>query len=181
MPTPSAARSVLRVLFAERRRYGAKGAAMTGDATPEGLEVLTISDCLRLLKSGCIGRVGFMHAGQPRVLPVNYTADDDGSVVFRTADQSILTTIGARAATFEVDGFDERHRTGWSVCVQGIGREITTADDRLARQLQRLSVITWAPGRRDRWFAVLADEITGRRLPLTASPGDFGWFTDAVS
>jgi nitroimidazol reductase NimA-like FMN-containing flavoprotein (pyridoxamine 5'-phosphate oxidase superfamily) len=154
---------------------------MTEDSTLEGLEVLTTSDCLRLLTSGCIGRVGFMHAGQPRVLPVNYTADDDGSVVFRTAQQSILTTIAARPATFEIDGFDEQHRSGWSVCVQGIGREITTADDPLARQLQRLSVITWAPGRRDRWFAVLADEITGRRLALTALPGDFGWIGGVVS
>ena len=154
---------------------------MTKDAALEGLEVLTTSDCLRLLKSGCVGRVGFMDVGQPRVLPVNYTADDDGSVVFRTAHQSILTMIGARPATFEIDGFDERHRTGWSVCVQGVGREITTADDPLARQLQRLSVITWAPGRRDRWFAVLADEITGRRLPLRAWPGGSGGITDVVS
>ena len=93
---------------------------MTKDAALEGLEVLTTSDCLRLPKSGCVGRVGFMDVGQPRVLPVNYTADDDGSVVFRTAHQSILTMIGARPATFEIDGFDERHRTGWSVC--GAGR-----------------------------------------------------------
>ena len=154
---------------------------MGDDRKLEGLEILPLDDCLRLLTGGRIGRVGFVVDGSPRVLPVNYAADMDGSVAFRTAPGSILARVAAQPAVFEVDGFDERSRTGWSVCVQGIGREITDADDPLARRLHELAVITWAPGPRDRWFTVTRDEITGRRIPLAATPGDFGWIPGVVS
>jgi uncharacterized protein len=146
-----------------------------------GLEVLTPGDCLYLLAGGCIGRVGFVVSGQTHVLPVNYAVDKDGSVVFRTMAQSILTSVAAKPVAFEVDGFDERHQMGWSVCVHGVGREITDADDPTARRLLELSVVTWAPGQRDRWFAITPDEITGRRLPLAATAADFGWTPGVVS
>jgi nitroimidazol reductase NimA-like FMN-containing flavoprotein (pyridoxamine 5'-phosphate oxidase superfamily) len=146
-----------------------------------GLEVLTPGDCLYLLAGGCIGRVGFGVSGQTHVLPVNYAVDKDGSVVFRTMAQSILTSVAAKPVAFEVDGFDERHQMGWSVCVHGVGREITDADDPTAGRLRELSVVTWAPGQRDRWFAITPDEITGRRLPLAATAADFGWTSGVVS
>jgi nitroimidazol reductase NimA-like FMN-containing flavoprotein (pyridoxamine 5'-phosphate oxidase superfamily) len=146
-----------------------------------GLEVLTPGDCVHLLAASRIGRVGFVASGQPHVLPVNYVIDDDGAVVFRTTAESILTSVADQPAAFEVDGFDERHRTGWSVCVHGLGREITGADDPVARRLRGLSVVTWAPGQRDRWFAITPDQITGRRLPLAATAADFGWTPGVVS
>jgi nitroimidazol reductase NimA-like FMN-containing flavoprotein (pyridoxamine 5'-phosphate oxidase superfamily) len=146
-----------------------------------GLEVLNAGDCLYLLAGGYIGRVGFVVSGQPHVLPVNYSVDVDGSVVFRSTAESILTHVVGKPVAFEVDGFDERHHTGWSVCVQGMGREITGADDPIARRLQELSVVTWAPGQRDRWFAVTPDQITGRRLPLDLDAVHFGWTPGVVS
>jgi nitroimidazol reductase NimA-like FMN-containing flavoprotein (pyridoxamine 5'-phosphate oxidase superfamily) len=147
----------------------------------EQLEVLTADECLILLARTAIGRVGFVVAGQPHVLPVNYLADTDGTIVFRTHDRSILTGVAGHPATFEVDGYDERRRLGWSVCVHGDGRDITNVDDPTARRLRALDVVTWAPGRRDRWFAITADEITGRRIPLRASPASFGWVPGVVS
>ena len=145
-----------------------------------GLEVLTAGECLHLLAERRIGRVGFVVSGQPHVLPVNYSADRDGSVVFRTTAGSILTNVAGRPVAFEVDGFDELRHTGWSVCVHGVGREISERDDPTARRLQELSVVTWAPGERDRWFAVTPDMITGRRLPLDATATDFGWTPGVV-
>ena len=154
---------------------------MTTEMDLESLEVLTTDDCLMLLARAAIGRVGFVVAGRPIVLPVNYLADPDSTIVFRTHDRSILTAVARHSATFEVDGYDEAHRLGWSVCVHGEGREITDSDDAVARRLRDLDVDTWAPGRRDRWFAIAADQITGRRLPLTASPASFGWLPGIVS
>jgi nitroimidazol reductase NimA-like FMN-containing flavoprotein (pyridoxamine 5'-phosphate oxidase superfamily) len=154
---------------------------MPDDSELHGLEVLSPAACLRLLGSGRIGRVGFVSDGQPHVLPVNYVASDAGEVVFRTTDGSVLTAVAGRPATFEIDGYDEQSRTGWSVCVHGLGREITDADDPLARQLRDLDVITWAPGRRDRWFAILGDQLTGRRIPMTVTPADLGWIAGVVS
>ena len=146
-----------------------------------GLEILSSAECVRLLGTGRIGRVGFISDGQPHVLPVNYVASDAGEVVFRTTDGSVLTEVAGGPAAFEIDGYDEQARTGWSVCVHGPGREITDAGDVLAERLRELNVITWAPGPRDRWFAILGDQITGRRIPMTVTPADLGWIAGVVS
>jgi nitroimidazol reductase NimA-like FMN-containing flavoprotein (pyridoxamine 5'-phosphate oxidase superfamily) len=144
------------------------------------LEPLSTQENLRLLGVGRVGRVGFSVDGLPHVLPVNYRADDDGTVVFRTTAGSILTAVAGQPVAFEVDGFDEHRRSGWSVCVSGQARELSSADDPRARELRQLNVVTWAPGIRQRWFAVAPEQITGRRLPLDATPSDFGWMPGIV-
>ena len=154
---------------------------MPDDDERHDLEILSPAECLRLLGTGRIGRVGFVSNGQPHVLPVNYLASAAGEVVFRTTDGSVLTAVAGGPAAFEIDGYDEQARTGWSVCVHGPGREITDAGDVLAERLRELNVITWAPGPRDRWFAVLGDQITGRRIPMTVTPADLGWIAGVVS
>ena len=147
----------------------------------DGLEVLSAAECLTLLGKGRIGRVGFVSDGQPHVLPVNYVASDAGEVVFRTTEDSVLAAVAGESAVFEIDGYDEQAKTGWSVCVHGPGREITDGNDVLADRLRELTVITWAPGPRDRWFAILGDQLTGRRIPMTVTPSDRGWFAGIVS
>jgi nitroimidazol reductase NimA-like FMN-containing flavoprotein (pyridoxamine 5'-phosphate oxidase superfamily) len=145
-----------------------------------GLEELNAGECLYLLAGNTIGRVGFVAHGLPHVLPVNYGVDRDGSIVFRTTSQSVLAGVGGQTVVFEVDGYEEARQLGWSVCVLGTAREITDHDDPTAQRLRELSVVTWAPGPRDRWFAITPDQITGRRLPLQVSPRDFGWLPGVV-
>src|SRR5207344_1546822 len=88
------------------------GAVMTNHVDFEGLEVLPLAECLTLLADSRIGRVGFTVTGTPRVLPVNFIADADGSIVFRTAATSVLNRVAGHPAAFETDGYDERNRTG---------------------------------------------------------------------
>jgi nitroimidazol reductase NimA-like FMN-containing flavoprotein (pyridoxamine 5'-phosphate oxidase superfamily) len=95
---------------------------MSTDAELEGFDVLAKAECAVLLTRGCVGRVGFVVGGRPQVLPVNYAADDTGVVVFRTSANSSLMAIAMQAVVFEVDGLDEAHRAGWSVCVHGTAR-----------------------------------------------------------
>jgi nitroimidazol reductase NimA-like FMN-containing flavoprotein (pyridoxamine 5'-phosphate oxidase superfamily) len=150
---------------------------MGTDLELEGFEVLSRQECGALLSRGCVGRVGFVVGGRPQVLPVNYAADDAGVVVFRTSANSILMAVAMQAVVFEVDGLDEAHRTGWSVCVHGSAREITERDDPIAERLRTLAVIPWAPGHRQRWFAITPAEITGRRLPVQGmAEGLGGWY-----
>jgi len=145
------------------------------------LEVLDQVECLRLLGSTRVGRVGFVSGGRPRVFPVNYAASSAAEIVFRTTEHSILTDVAGEPVGLEIDGYDEGRSTGWSVCVQGLAREITHADDAQARRLRDLPVNTWAPGRRDRWFVVVCEEITGRRIPMTLKPAELGWIEGVVS
>jgi uncharacterized protein len=150
------------------------------DEERAGLVALETEECLRLLRDAVIGRVAFQAYGAPQLLPVNFAVDDDGTVVFRTEERSVLVQVAGQPAVFETDGFDPTTHTGWSVCVLGVGREITAGQDPAAGRLLEMTVIPWAPGRRDRWFAISPDQITGRRIPMVRA-ADFGWIPGVVS
>jgi nitroimidazol reductase NimA-like FMN-containing flavoprotein (pyridoxamine 5'-phosphate oxidase superfamily) len=132
-------------------------------------------ECLRLLLEHQIGRVAVTIDRQPHIVPVTYAADDDGNVVFRTGVDTVLTRVDLERVAFEIDGIDERARSGWSVCVHGFGREITDVEEPTARQLREKLRSSWAPSPRPRWFAIYPREFTGRRLrpPTTA---EVSWF-----
>jgi nitroimidazol reductase NimA-like FMN-containing flavoprotein (pyridoxamine 5'-phosphate oxidase superfamily) len=144
-----------------------------------GFVVLDESECLELLAHAAIGRVGFVLHGRPEILPVNYGADRTGCVLFRTGERSSLTTIDGHAVVFEVDGFDAGQHTGWSVCLHGTAQELSPREE-LSTSMRGVTVISWAPGQRDRWFAVTPTSITGRRLPMSAAPADVGWLPGVV-
>jgi len=132
------------------------------------LETLDRSECLNLLATAQVGRLAFVVDRRPEILPVNY-ALADGAVVFRTSEGSALTKASMTEVAFEVDGVDESTRTGWSVLLKGQADDIGDAVDETSERLRRLSLVSWAPGRRDRWFVVRPRQISGRRL-LVVTP-----------
>lgn len=140
---------------------------MTPDAGPaedwSGLEVLGADECRRLLTDAAVGRVGFVDAGSPMILPVNFTMDGP-SVVFRSAPGSKLAAaMLQRPVAFEVDDWDAMNHTGWSVLATGVA-DLVDDPDEVAR-LERLPVRPWSrPDLRDQWVRVLVEELTGRRL-----------------
>ena len=104
---------------------------------------------------------------QPVIRPVNYVFDKSlQSVVFRTAQGSKFDALlrAARAA-FEIDGIDERSRTGWSVIIHGVTEEIINLSE--VRRLDGLGLETWAPGLKPRWVRIRARTVSGRRIVLT--------------
>ena len=128
-----------------------------------GLEVLSSSECTRLLQDHQVGHVAFLEAGEPWVLPVVYRLDGN-RIVFRSAVGAKLD-LAERAdpIAFEIDGWDEGDRVGWSVLVRGIPHDITDADE-IAR-LDTLGVEQWVAGPYPmRWIVIIPDEITGRRI-----------------
>ena len=68
--------------------------------------------------------------------------------------------------SFQVDRIDDTTHTGWSVLVQGVAHDVSSAVDTTSEQLRRLALITWAPGARHRWFRIRFDTISGRRLAV---------------
>ncbi len=128
-----------------------------------GLEILSPEECHLQLRLGAVGRIGFVDAGSPAILPVNYTMDGP-AVVFRTAAGSKLSAgMMQRPVCFEVDHWDTMSHTGWSVLAKGVADEVLDAEE-IAR-LERLPVRPWSrPDLRDHWVRIMVEELTGRRV-----------------
>ena len=52
-----------------------------------GIELIDRDACLELLRTRSVGRLGIVVAGQPLILPVNYSVLDE-TIVFRSAPGS---------------------------------------------------------------------------------------------
>ena len=130
------------------------GRAMTAgaDDRPAELFQLDRSTCLALLGTHHVGRV-VIGGPTPAVVPVNYRLVD-GSIAFRTTRAARVGQPSPEPVLFEVDMFDERTHSGWSVIVRG-PLQVATGGS--------VTVESWAPGR-DRWMVVAVDEVTGRVL-----------------
>ncbi|MFI7127876.1 pyridoxamine 5'-phosphate oxidase family protein [Nonomuraea sp. NPDC050153] len=128
-----------------------------------GLQVLSREECLGLLSTTPIGRIVFTDHALPAVQPVNFHLDGH-SIVIRTSTGSKLAAATRRAVVaFEADEFDPELRTGWSVTAVGHARAVTDPDemDRLAA----LPLPIWAPGSRDHYIVIDAEQVSGRRIP----------------
>jgi nitroimidazol reductase NimA-like FMN-containing flavoprotein (pyridoxamine 5'-phosphate oxidase superfamily) len=129
-----------------------------------GLEVLDRSECLRLLASGTIGRLGVCTSAGPIVLPVNHVLLDDEVVVGTGVGSELHDALRAQLVAFEIDDVDVTYEWGWSVLVRGRARhledpqEVAWAGRRLLR--------SWGPGERRRFTAIPTTEVTGRRIGL---------------
>lgn len=130
----------------------------------EGLEILGMDECLRLIARARVGRVAFMEAGEPLILPVNHALDRSNTIVFRSARGSKLDAAwGGHAVAFEVDGYDEASRIGWSVVVRGAADIVT--DPRDYEHLESLGLRPWADAvPRVEWIRIRPTEISGRRI-----------------
>ncbi len=126
------------------------------------IEVLDQDTCLGLLASEPLGRVAFLEAGAPRILPVNHLVDGR-SVVFRSALGAKLDAAERnRAMAFEVDRYDGSQGTGWSVLLTGLAEVVDDADE-IAR-LGELGLRSWAmgPEHDPQWVRIRIEEISGR-------------------
>ena len=124
-------------------------------------------ECWQLLATAEFGRLGLLVGDRPEVLPVNYILDGE-TVLFRTAEGTVLTKAAFKVVALEADRVDEPTHEGWSVLVQGVAEDISNAIDANSERMRRLSLVTWAPGVRHRWFRIKPDKMTGRRLRVMA-------------
>ena len=128
-----------------------------------GIEVLDYAECLRLLATKQVGRIGFAIWGGPEILPVNYVLDGD-AVVFATGAGSKLSAVVRSAVVFEVDETDEQTRSGWSVVIHGLAQEVTAADTRTLERVRALPLEPWAEGRKPYYVRITPRFVSGRRV-----------------
>ena len=129
-----------------------------------GAQQLTGAECLRLLASVPVGRLGVTIDALPAVLPVNFVVSD-GAVLFRTVPGTKLDTATAGAVVaFEVDGFGTTDNPGgWSVLVRGVARELVDPVELAAARELPLESWAWEGGA-DRFVRIEPTVLTGRRV-----------------
>jgi hypothetical protein len=126
------------------------------------VEALEPAECMRLLASARLGRVGLTTPDGPQVLPVNHTVLD-GTIVFRTDLYGALAA-GTRddVVAFEADELDDLMRSGWSVLVVGRAEHVEEHAE-MAEAFRRMGQ-PWAPGLRPLVARIVPSRVTGRRF-----------------
>jgi nitroimidazol reductase NimA-like FMN-containing flavoprotein (pyridoxamine 5'-phosphate oxidase superfamily) len=125
-------------------------------------------ECLRLLADNEVGRLAVTVDGQPAIYPVNYVADGD-VVVFRSDANNKFHGAAMSRVAFEVDHLDTELKQGWSVVVQGVGRDISDAIDPPSELRRTLPLEPWAPGDNEFWIEIFNPEVWGQRLSVVTA------------
>lgn len=130
--------------------------------TWEHKEQLEPVECMRLLSSARLGRVGVCTPTGPQILPVNHSVLD-GTIVFRTDLYSLIAKETREAdVAFEADELDDLMQSGWSVLVTGRAEHVEDPDD-VAEIFRRMGE-PWAPGLRPLVVRIQPATVTGRRF-----------------
>jgi uncharacterized protein len=135
----------------------------------EGLGLLTREQCLDHLRRGGVGRVGLTMHGLPVILPVNFVFVD-GDVVFRTGEGTKLQAAAENTVVaFELDAYDDRNASGWSVLV--VGNSSTVTDQRDVARFATYDIAPWADGGRASYVRVRPQLVSGRQI-VTSNADD---------
>ena len=138
---------------------------MSSAVDRHGLEVLPLAQCLSLLRSRPLGRLAYVDAGSPVIVPVNYLMDGHHVVLRTLAGGKLDTAIMGGAVAFQIDDHDPSRGTGWSVLVKGHAELVDDDDDVTREYAQQLDSWAAVDERGDvAWIRIDADEISGRRL-----------------
>jgi uncharacterized protein len=155
----------------------AEGKAMAGNGgEPEEttvasrLEEIPEEECLALLAGKSVGRLVVVHEDEPVAFPVNYVVDGH-TVAVRTDPGTMLDWATLGKVAFEVDQIDEERHQGWSVLVQGIGRDVTEGVDAWSERLRSKELEPWAGGERRHWIAIASPRVSGRRIRQAQAEG----------
>jgi uncharacterized protein len=127
------------------------------------LEVLPLAQCLTLLRSRPLGRLAYIDAGHPVVVPMNHLVDGSTVVVRSLGGSKLDAVLRDKPVSFQLDDYDATRGTGWSVLVQGKAI-VLDEEDRIERYEQELDSWAISDDSDVTWLRIRADEISGRRL-----------------
>lgn len=116
---------------------------------------LAADECMELLGATLVGRLARNHPAGPTVTPVNFVTREGGIIIRSLPGGRIDAAERGEAASFEADGIDERHRSGWTVLLRGHLRIIEPDD---------IDVPDSFAAGHDDLLELQPSEITGRRL-----------------
>jgi uncharacterized protein len=135
-----------------------------------GLEVLSFEECLRLLASVPVGRVGVVADGEIVVLPVNHAVDGQDPVFLTARGSKLSAAEQQNVAAFEADHYDQQNQTGWSVLITGHAEAIYEQAE--IERLSRFGLRPWPnAAQHPVWMRVRALSVSGRRIPASSDSG----------
>jgi uncharacterized protein len=145
--------------LSRENRIRAEGVEVTEPEVDQGLEILSLAECERLLTAGGVGILALGGGGAPVLRPVNF-AVHGRSVWLRTGEGRILAAAKARRpVSFVVSSIDRLEHVGHSVVVIGRLAERTKEDD-----VPELRLRPWVHSDKHHLVALSIDEVSGRRI-----------------
>ena len=126
------------------------------------LHTLGRGECLELLRTVTVGRIGFTESALPAIHPVNFTLEGDNVIIRTSGGGKLAAAVNGAVVAFEADDIDTATRTGWSVVVVGHAS--------LIRDINQLVALAgpegrpWVRGRTDHVIRIKTERITGRRI-----------------
>jgi uncharacterized protein len=127
-----------------------------------GLEVLAEDECLRLLGTRTLGRIGVTSDALPLVLPVSFWFDGNRILVRTTHGSKLDNATRNAVVAFEVDELDPVDHTGWSVVVRGVASHVASADT--LGVLSAAPIPRWASNGSAHAIAIAPELVSGRRI-----------------
>ncbi len=135
---------------------------------PSHSEDLTRQECLDLLRRASLGRIGVSSGALPHVEPVHFRLVGD-DVVLRVGQRTRLDIAATdNVVAFEVDSFDSRSRTGWSVMVTGVARRLD--DPSMLEAVDASDLPPWSTEAGECVLAISTDVVNGERIGPSADP-----------
>jgi hypothetical protein len=135
----------------------------------DGFEVLDRDECLRLLATATLGRVGFTSGALPSVLPVSFHLDDERILVRTRRGTTLDAAMQNVVVAFEVDDLDSDGQTGWSVAVTGVAAAVN--GPLLFEEGRADPTAGWTLAADEAVVAISTEFVTGRRSPQPPVPG----------
>lgn len=137
------------------------------EADRNGLTILDRAECLSLLSTCRLGRIGLTSGALPIILPINFYFDGERILMHTGPGTKLAAATRDTVVAFEVDQVDRLWHTGWSVLVTGIAHHVTDRDD-----LERISLLPlarWAPRGGGHVVSITPELISGRRIERTSA------------
>ena len=140
--------------------------------------MLDRQQCLDLLATATLGRVGVTSGALPTVLPVNFLLHGERILIRSGAGTKLDAALRNAVVAFEADDFDPVDHSGWSVVVTGVARAITDPEELVS--VEALPLARWAPAGDEHVVSISTDMVSGRRLDrlcsqafLATAPSEF--------
>jgi len=131
--------------------------------SPRPLRHLSAAQCLDLLATCRVGRVGITMGALPVILPVHFVVFDEGVLFTTAAGTKLDAAVKGTVVAFQADAYDPEGTAGWSVLPIGKAHEISDPAD--LDRAKAAAMTTWSSAERPlHYLHIKGEQISGRRF-----------------